>query len=151
MREFGGQEAVDYIEGLDKSKFCVWKLPGVRYGHNSSGVVEGQNGHIRELRELGILELLDALWNRSSRKRQLTYEAAKRWMEARYRYTPFARKKIMANTLWSRRGAQTALITAHTGRDKVLEARIRCQYDGIGERIHIVRCQEFWCSCGQFQ
>ena len=151
MREFGGQEAVDYIEGLDKSKFCVWKLPGVRYGHSSSGVVEGQNGHIRELREMGIMELLDALWNRSSRKRQLTYEAAKRWMEARDRYTPFARKKIMANTLWSRRGAQTALITAHTGRDKVLEARIRCQYDGIGERIHIVRCQEFWCSCGQFQ
>ena len=36
----GGEEVVSYIESLDKSKFCEWKVPGPRYGHNSSGVVK---------------------------------------------------------------------------------------------------------------
>ncbi len=76
MRQFGGQEIIDYIESLDKAKFCVWKLLRVRYGHNSSGVIKGQNRHIRKLREIGIIELLDSLWNRSSRKRQVAFKAA---------------------------------------------------------------------------
>jgi hypothetical protein len=52
---------VDYIEKLDKTKFYIWKLPSVCYRHNSSGIVESQNGYICELREIGIMELLDAL------------------------------------------------------------------------------------------
>ena len=151
MREVGGQEVIDYIEKLDKSKFCAWKLPGPRYGHTSSDIVESQNSHIRELREMGIMELLDALWTRSSRKRQVTYEKSIKWQEQQDRYTPFACKKIMANTLWSRKGAQHAVITAHRPGEKVLEARIVCQYDGIGEIIHTVRCQEYYCTCRQFQ
>ena len=81
MKLVGGQEVIDYIEKLDKTKFCAWKLPGARYGYNSSGIVESQNGHICELWEMGIVELLDALWTRTSRKRQVTYEKAIKWMD----------------------------------------------------------------------
>jgi len=76
MKKVGGQEVTDYIQALDRTKFSAFELPGSRYGHNSSGIVESQNGHIRELREMGIMELMDALWTRTSRKRQVTYENA---------------------------------------------------------------------------
>jgi len=69
MKKVGGQEVTDYIQALDRTKFSAFELPGSRYGHNSSGIVESQNGHIRELREMGIMELMDALWTRTSRKR----------------------------------------------------------------------------------
>jgi hypothetical protein len=100
---------------------------------------------------MGIMELLDALWTRTSRKRQITYEKAIQWQDQHDRYTPFTRKKIMANTLWSRKGAQRAIITAHRPSEKVLEARVICQYDGIGERLHTVQCQDLYCTCGAFQ
>ena len=99
---------------------------------------------------MGIVELLDALWTRTSRKRQVTYEKAIKWMDQRDRYTPFARKKIMVNTAHSRKSAQRAMITAHRPDEKVLEAKVICRYDGIGERIHIVTCQEYHCTCGHF-
>jgi len=126
MQNIGGQEVINYIKGLDKIKFCAWKLPGARYGHNSSSIVESQNGHIRELREMGIVELLDALWTRTLRKRQVTYEKAIKWMDQRDWYTLFARKKVMANTAHSRRSAQRAIITAHRPGEKVLEAQVIC-------------------------
>jgi len=72
----GGQEVVDYIQALDQTKFSAFKLPGSQYGHNSSGIIESQNGHIHELQEMGIMELIDALWTRTSRKRQVIYEKA---------------------------------------------------------------------------
>jgi hypothetical protein len=147
----GGQEVINYIEKLDKTKFCAWKLPGARYGHNSSGIIESQNGHIRELREMGIIELLDVLWTRTSQKRQVTYEKAIKWIDQHDRYMPFARKKIIVNTAHSRRSAQRAIITAHRPGKKVLEAKVICRYNGIGERIHIVKCQDFECTCGHFQ
>lgn len=100
---------------------------------------------------MGALELLDNLWSRTARRRQIQFEKATIWMEQKDKFTPFCRKKIMANLLISRKGAQTALVTAHNGADSTLEARVRCAYDGIGERIHTVRCQDFFCTCGRFQ
>jgi hypothetical protein len=72
-------------------------------------------------------------------------------MDQRDQYTPFAHKKIMANTAHSRRSAQRAIITAHRPGEKVLEAKVICRYDGIGERTHTVKCQDFECTCGHFQ
>jgi hypothetical protein len=57
----------------------------------------------------------------------------------------------MANTLWSRKGAQRTVITAHRPGEKVLEAKVRCQYDRIGDRIHVIRCQDFFYTCRAFQ
>jgi hypothetical protein len=57
----------------------------------------------------------------------------------------------MANTAYSRKSAQRAMITAHRPDKKVLEAKVICRYDGISERIHIVMCQEYHCTCGHFQ
>jgi hypothetical protein len=83
MKVVGGQEVINYIQALDRTKFSVFELLGSRYGHNSSGIVESQNGYIRELREMGIIELMDALWTRTSRKRQVTYEKAIKWADQR--------------------------------------------------------------------
>jgi hypothetical protein len=76
MTKVSGQEVINYIQALDKSKFSVFVLPGSRYRHNSSGIIESQNGYIRELREMGIMELCDVLWTRTLRKRQVIYEKA---------------------------------------------------------------------------
>jgi hypothetical protein len=72
-------------------------------------------------------------------------------MDQRDRYTPFTRKKIMANTTHSRKSAQRAMITAHRLNEKVLEAKVICRYDGISERIHIITCQEYYYIYGHFQ
>jgi hypothetical protein len=57
----------------------------------------------------------------------------------------------MANIAYSRKSAQRAMITAHRPGEKVLKAQVICKYDGISERIHIVKCQEFNYTCGHFQ
>jgi hypothetical protein len=57
----------------------------------------------------------------------------------------------MANIVHSRKSAQRAMITAHWPSEKVLEAKIICRYNGIGEKVHIIRCQEFEYTCGHFQ
>jgi hypothetical protein len=64
---------------------------------------------------------------------------------------PFVRKKIIANTAHSRRLAQWAIITAHQPSEKVLEAKVICQYNGISKRIHIIKYQDFECTYGHFQ
>ena len=61
MKKVGDQEVIDYIQALDRTKFSTFKLLSSRYRHNSSSIVESQNSHIRELREIGIIELIDTL------------------------------------------------------------------------------------------
>jgi hypothetical protein len=52
---------------------------------------------------------------------------------------PFIYKKIIANIVHSRRLMQWAIITAYQPSKKVLEAKIICQYNGISERIYIIK------------
>jgi hypothetical protein len=46
----------------------------------------------------------------------------------------------MANITHSRKSAQRVIITAHRPSEKVLEVKVICWYDGIGERVYIIIC-----------
>ena len=74
------QAAVNYVEALDKSTFTAWKVKGPRYGHTTSSTAESTNSAIQDERKLGILELLDGFWTRTSRQRVAFTNEAKELM-----------------------------------------------------------------------
>ena len=55
-------QAVDYLRGIDLTLWATPHLPGKRYGHNTSNVVEIMNSWIIEERKLSIIDMLHPLW-----------------------------------------------------------------------------------------
>ena len=55
-------QAVEYLRGIDLTLWATPHLPGKRYGHNTSNVVEIMNSWITEERKPSIIDMLHPLW-----------------------------------------------------------------------------------------
>jgi transposase-like protein len=57
--------AANYVDGtVDKSTWAAPFLRGLRYGHNTSNIVESINGHLVPERKMAIVDCLHSIWNR---------------------------------------------------------------------------------------
>ena len=112
---------------------------GRRYGHDTSNVVESQNGVLKLDRELPIVPLLDAIWHRVMEKRADRLCAATALLEAGREMTPFVEGVVSQGRRW----AQGNRVQHST----LFEARV-VQPNG---QIQIVNLTAGTCSCSEFQ
>jgi hypothetical protein len=84
-------EAATYLEAASPENWVEVLFRGWRYGHDTSNIVESQNGVLKLDRELPIVPLLDAIWHRVMEKRADRLCAATALLEAGREMTPFVK------------------------------------------------------------
>ena len=144
-------EATAYINGIPRELWCLAFFPGRRFGHITSGISEAFNSLIAEDRELTVLELLDALWNRLAELRATRQLKAEKLHQSGQVFTPYAMKLLRESINQSWR--YTAKITAQEPPGNFLEARVLTT---SSSRVRIVRFSKnfmggtYKCDCRQF-
>jgi hypothetical protein len=138
LRE-ANNDAADYLLASKPSLWAKAHFDGTRFGHNISNVVESVNKTLKLDRELPILQLLDALWNRVMDTRFKRLELATNTHEAE-RWTPWARGKLQEHRLLARtntivmRSELEGLVKQLNGNVYTVDLEtMECSYKGFQE------------------
>ena len=132
------ENAYTYVLGLDKTKWAAPFIPGTRYGHTTSNIVESVNSTFVDERKQSCIELLDGIWNKTL---NLRYERK----EQSFQYLPNEHLTSYGNTLLhlSFQNAQHRTV------------QLSDEFNGIvtsftGKR-YVVDFQKLICTCGRYQ
>jgi hypothetical protein len=131
-------DAANYLILSDPCLWAVAHFVGTRFGHLTSNIVESVNKGLKLDRELPIVQLLDALWNRvmDTRFKRLELAAGAHNSEL---WTPWARGKLQAQRLHARTNTVV----------------MRTEWEGLvnqlNNHVYTVNLETKQCSCTYFQ
>jgi len=139
LRETHGG-AYMYIIAIDKTLWAVPFMEAKRWGHMTSNMVESINSALKQDRDLSIIDLLNAIWNRCMGQRYARFQdAVQKLAVPGARYTNFALQLLTESMDHSQhRRVEAAsetrgVVTSHSDKQYVVDLEART------------------CTCGRFE
>ena len=93
--------AEQYLCNIDPRLWAKAHIPGSRYGHDTSNIVESLNNSLKLDRELSIVELLNAIWQRVMNQRFEHYQTDCNPGPG-VLYTKLCTKELGESRIWAR-------------------------------------------------